>query len=296
MSDTTRESAIERPGYNRGVPSPIARLRRLVREGDSDAPGRVVDALGRVGLVGYGVVHLLVAWLAGEVAVGSSRGPADAGGAVGTVAATPGGGVLLVLLVVGLVTFALWQLVAAALGFRWVHGGERVRKRIGAVSKAIAMSGLAVAVAAFLAGSPGSGGDGSARAAAASLLAVPGGQVLLGATAAVLVAIAVSMTYTAVRRTFLGDLDLRHLGPGARQAVEWLGATGHLARALALGVVGALLGAAALSADATRAGGLDAALRTLGATVFGTTLLALVAAGFAAFGLFCFADAATRRA
>lgn len=38
------------------------------------------------------------------------------------------------------------------------------------------------------------------------------------------------------------------------------------------------------------------ALRTLGATTFGAGLLVVVAAGFAAFGLFCFADAATRRA
>ena len=43
---------------------PLTRLRRLVRGGRSDAPGGVVDALGRIGLVGYGVVHLLVAWLA----------------------------------------------------------------------------------------------------------------------------------------------------------------------------------------------------------------------------------------
>jgi hypothetical protein len=35
----------------------LVRLRRLVREGRSDAPWRVVDVLGRIGLVGYGVVH-----------------------------------------------------------------------------------------------------------------------------------------------------------------------------------------------------------------------------------------------
>ena len=80
------------------------------------------------------------------------------------------------------------------------------------------------------------------------------------------------------------------------RAIEVVGVAGHLARALALAVVGGLAGAAALFADPARAGGLDAALRTLGSTLPGAWLLAVVAVGFAAFGLFCIADAATRRA
>jgi hypothetical protein len=104
------------------------------------------------------------------------------------------------------------------------------------------------------------------------------------------------MTYTGVRRTFMGDLDVRRLTPGVRNAIEVVGAAGHLARALAIAVVGALAGAAALFADAAWAGGLDTALRALGSTLVGTWLLVVVAAGFAAFGLFCVADAATRRA
>ena len=57
-----------------------------------------------------------------------------------------------------------------------------------------------------------------------------------------------------------------------------------------------LAGAAALCADPGRAGGLDVALRALGGTALGASLLVVVAVGFAAFGLFCFVDAATRRA
>ena len=61
-------------------------------------------------------------------------------------------------------------------------------------------------------------------------------------------------------------------------------------------MVGVLAGAAVLFADPARAGGLNAALRTLGATALGDWLLVVVAAGFAAYGLFCIADAGTRRA
>jgi hypothetical protein len=276
------------------MPRSLARLRRLVKEGRSDAPGRVVDGLGRIGLVGYGVVHLVVAWLALQVAFGVPDAPPDAVGAVGTIARTPGGVFALVVAVIGLFAFALWQLTAAAMGFRWAHGNERMRKRVGAVAKSIAVSALAGIVIDYLMGLGSA--DGTVQQFAARVLELPAGRVLLGLGAVALIGIAGAMTYTGVRRTFMGDLDVRRLAPGVRNAIEVAGAAGHLARALAIGVVAGLAGAAALFADPAWAGGLDTALRALGSTVAGAWLLAVVAAGFAAFGLFCIADAATRRA
>ena len=103
------------------------------------------------------------------------------------------------------------------------------------------------------------------------------------------------MTYTGLRRTFMGDLDVHQLGPAGQHAIEVVGAIGHLARAIALAVVGLLAGRRRCSP--TRPGrwaGHGAA--ALGSTGLGASLLVVVAAGFAAFGLFCWADAATRRA
>jgi Domain of Unknown Function (DUF1206) len=278
-----------------GMAQPLVHLRKLVREGRSDAPGRVVDVLGRIGLAGYGIVHVLVAWLALQVAFGVPDAPADADGAVGTIARTPVGVLALVLAAIGLVAFALWQVTAAGIGFRWVEGGERARKRVGAVAKSVAMAALAVVVVNYLSG-VGTGGEATAQSVAAGVLELPAGRLLLGLAAVVILVLAGAMTYTGVRRTFMGDLDVRDVAPAARRAIELTGAVGHLARALALAVVGVLAGTAALFADPARAGGLDAALRALGATPLGTGLLVVVAVGFAAFGIFCFADAATRRA
>jgi hypothetical protein len=277
------------------VAHPIRSLRRLVRSGPSDAPGPVVDALGRLGLLGYGVVHVLVAWLALQVAFGVPDVAPDAQGAVGTIAARPGGGLVLAIAVVGLLSFALWQVAAAVLGFRWVTGGERFRKRVGAVAKAAAMAGLAAMIINYLTGL-GSDQPSTAATLAARLLALPAGRLLLALVAVVILVIAGAMTYTGLRRTFMGDLDVHRLGPITERLVELVGAVGHLARAAALAVVGVLVGAAALFADPDRAGGLDAALRALGSTPLGSSLLVVVAAGFASFGLFCFVDAATRRA
>jgi hypothetical protein len=157
------------------------------------------------------------------------------------------------------------------------------------------VSALAGIVIDYLTG-VGSARTTSVQQLAARVLDLPAGRALLGLGAVVLVGIAAAMTYTGVRRTFMGDLDVRRLAPRVRNAIEVAGVAGHLARALALGVVGGLAGAAALFADPGWAGGLDTALRALGSTVVGSWLLVVVAAGFAAFGLFCVADAATRRA
>ena len=60
------------------------------------------------------------------------------------------------MLVIGLIAFALWQVVAAVLGFRWVDGEERFRKRVGAVSKAVV--GLLAGAAALFADPNRAGG------------------------------------------------------------------------------------------------------------------------------------------
>jgi len=274
----------------------VSHLRRLVQEGRSDAPGRTIDALGRVGLVSYGVVHLVVAWLALQVAFGVPDVAADAQGAIGAIAATAWGTSALVVAAVCLLAFAVWQLIAAAIGFRWVYGGERFRKRWGAAAKAVATSALTVLIVEYLVGRNRPSGDTAARRLAAALLELPAGRVVVALVAVAVLALAGSMVYTGVRRTFMGDLDVHRLSEGGRRAVEIIGSVGTLARALALAVVGVLAGGAALFAEPRRAGGLDAALRALGETGLGASLLVVVAVGFAAYGVFCMADAATRRA
>lgn len=273
----------------------LRRLRRSVRAGRSDAPGPAIDLLGRIGLVSYGVVHLVVAWLAVRAALGAPEGSADAQGAVAEIAATGAGAVGLVVIAVGLVAFAVWQLSAAWWGFRWVSGGERVRKRVGAVSKAAAMLALAGVTVAFLFSGRRSG-DAGAREAVADVLVLPAGRLLVLLGGVVIGIVAITMTYTGVRRTFMGDLDVRRVSPAVRRVIEVVGALGHLARAVALAVVGILVVTAAVASDAERAGGLDAALRALAETPLGPFLVVAVALGFGAFGLYCVADAALRRA
>jgi len=195
-----------------------------------------------------------------------------------------------------LIAFALWQLTAAAIGFSWVSRSERTRKLAGAIAKAIAMLGLAGVVVHYLLGRRQEAGDARAVAVSADLLALPAGRAILGVAAVVILALAGGMVDTEVRCTFMGDLDVRRMSPVMRRLIAMIGAIGHLARAVALAVIGLLVARAALSGNARRAGGLDAALRLLGDTGPGSVLLVVVALGLTAYGIFCLVDARTRRA
>jgi hypothetical protein len=70
---------------------------------------RLTQGLGRAGMVCYGLVHVVVAYLALRVAFGDSGEQADQKGAIQEVGSTPFGAVMLWVLAVGLIAYGLWQ-------------------------------------------------------------------------------------------------------------------------------------------------------------------------------------------
>jgi hypothetical protein len=101
-----------------------------------------LEVLARVGLIAYGVVHLLIGWLALQIAWGTASRSADSSGALGTLADQPFGKILLGLVAAGLVALALWQASAALWGYRNYQGATRVRKQLTSGAKAVIYAGL----------------------------------------------------------------------------------------------------------------------------------------------------------
>ena len=267
-----------------------------VVSGGGDAPSRAVEVLGRVGLVAYGLVHLVVAGLGVRLAFGARGHEVDQRGAIAALASFGTlGAVVLVVCIAGLASFALWQASAVVAGFRWTTGGERLRKRVGAAAKAISVLTIAAVAVRFLLGDPGPSGGSRSRAAAASLLELPAGRWLVAALAGFVLVVAGTMVYTGLARTFLGDL-VDGLPRRVRQVAVVLGSFGNVARAVVFGVVGVLFVEAAVLGDPNRSGGIDKGLRSLVGAWRGVLPLLVVSAGLAAFGVYCFIDARYRRA
>jgi hypothetical protein len=256
--------------------------------GDSDG----LEALARVGLIAYGVVHLLVAWLALQLAWGGGGDTADQSGAMATLAEQPFGTPLLWVVAIGLFALAVWQLAelfAQLPGLR--STGERKKKAATGSAKSVAKAAVYVFLGftalRFATGS-GTSSSSDQQGAVAGVFSWPGGRFLVGAAALVLIGVGVYHVRKGLTRKFMKEIDTARASAGERRLIERFGQVGYPAKGVALALVGGLVGWAAITFDPDKASGLDGAMRTLLDAPFGKALLTVVALGIAAFGIFSF--------
>lgn len=246
-----------------------------------------LETAARVGFAASGLIHLLIAWIAVQVAwgggsdegSGGSQGKADQSGALSTLAENPLGVALLVVIVAGFLGLALWQAGEAAVG------STETADRIKAAAKAVVYLALAWSALSFVLGR-GKSSSGQTQDATATLLDAPFGRVLVTAVGIGVLGVGAYHVYKGWTRGFLDDLE------GSPSA--WTtrsGQVGYVAKGVALLVVGALFGLAGIRGSSQEATGLDGALKTLRDAAFGPWLLSAVALGLAAYGLYSFSRA-----
>lgn len=286
MSDTASGSASGTASGTAGTASGTAGKARQVANSDALKVG------ARIGLVAYGVTHLVVAWLALQVAFGGGNQRTDQNGAFQTIASKPFGQVLLWILALGFLAVALWRLSQAVFAAAGVQDRkEQVKKRVQSGATAVLFLALTVLAVRTAVGG-GSGGGG--QQAAAGVLGWPGGQFLVGAVGLGILVVAVMKARNGWQKKFLEEMDLPS-DRKVRQTAERLGQVGSVAKAVALGLIGILVMVAAVRFDPSKANGLDPALKALAGEPYGMFLLAAVALGLAAYGAFCFFDARYHR-
>ncbi len=271
-------------GYSEG-------MNRTEATAERGEKSNTAQLLGRVGMACYGVVHLVIAYLALQVAFGDSE-QADQKGALQQIGSTAFGQILLWIVAVGLILFGLWQFLMAATGYEWVSGGKRTRKRIGAAARGVVVILLGVTAIRIATGSGGGGSSNEKQQEfTAELLKLPAGPALVVIAAACVLGVAIAAGVKGVKKKFLEDLNTTELPGKTKRWIGTIGTIGYLAKGVVLAIVAILLAIAGFTADPNKAGGLDAALKTLSAQPFGTVLLIVVALGLAAFGVYCFGAA-----
>ena len=256
------------------------------------ATSRPLEILFRIGFVGYGLLHLAVAWLAVQLALGRPAGENSQSGAFQTLVRQPFGRFLLILVTVGLAAMAIWQLLLAAVG----HVAERHRnlERLASLGRTIIYAALAWTSYKIVVGAPTSSAQQQQRATA-GVLAHPFGQFLVAVAGLAILALGVGLAIYGAKRMFERRLMTYRMNEATRQSARRLGQFGYIAKGVAFAIVGLLLADAALSNNPAKSRGLDTALRTLIAQPFGQWLLILVAVGFAAFGIYCFLQSRYRK-
>lgn len=239
----------------------------------------------RIGFMVYGVVYVVVGWLAVQLALGGGHsGSVSRKGALEEVAHQPLGGLMLWIAFAGFCALTLWEATNAVAGHREQEGGKRVAGRLGSAGKAIVFAAFAVSTARVAMGS-GHSSSGT-QSWTARLLRLPGGPVIVGVVGLAIAGYGCYSVYKGLSDRWRKELDPQgnrgHLGT----AITFLARTGHASRGVAFGIIGALFVWAAITQDPHHSGGLDQALQRLRGAPFGTVLLVLVAIGLACFGVY----------
>ncbi|MGC4944570.1 DUF1206 domain-containing protein [Kribbella sp. DT2] len=229
-----------------------------------------------VGLIAYGVVYLLVAWIALQLAWGKSSEEASQSGALQELADKPLGTVLLWIVALGLFALVIWKALELAYGHLDTEKKVSSAGRLG-MYLVLGISAIRVAVGS------GAGSSGGQQSMTAKLMENGAGRVLVVLVGLVIIGVGVRQLYKAYTKKFTEDLT-----GGVSSTTIKLGRVGYAAKGVAFFIVGALFAWAAIDYDPSKAGGLDTAMRTIKDQPFGAVLLTIMAVGLACFGVYCF--------
>jgi hypothetical protein len=244
----------------------------------------------RGGLVGYGLMHLLVAGVALRLVLDAHAGAATGQGALAQLADGGLGRATLGAMAVGFAALALWQLVAALVGYRDRDGLPRHAMRVGAAGRVVTYGYLTVACAGLALRGASARGR-SPQSTTAGLMALPAGPWLVAGIGVSAAVIGVVLAVFGWRKGFLEQLDEEATSRDRRVPIVVIGRAGYVAKGLAFVVIGVLLVWVAWTHDPRKSGGLDEALRELLGGPLGTVAIIGVGAGIGCFGLYLFARA-----
>ncbi len=226
----------------------------------------------RAGLVAYGVVHLMVAWLAVQLALGEKSESASNTGALQALAEQPMGSVLIWMIAVGMLLLVVWRLLEFALGYQdETDEKKRWRKRAGSLGQGrdLRRPGLERVQ-----------GGHRATARAAGRTPPPPRSCSCPAASSSSASSGWRSSSTEARWSTAGgarsspSTSTPRASP-ARTAprTSLFGKVGYIAKGIAIGIVGGLFCYAAITHDAKKSGGLDQALQTVLEQPFGQVLL-----------------------
>ena len=249
--------------------------------------------LARVGLIAYGLMHLLIAVLATRLAWGFHGADADQTGALTAVGDMAGGPVVLWAIGLGLLALAVWQAGEVLL---WWHGlldpDSRLRAAyvcLKCLAKAFVYGLLGVTALIFALGF-GYEADESVQELTLDTLGIPGGAVLVAVVGTGVCAVGLYVLARGFTGGFMKDIDLPAAPDHWEPWIEGIGRMGYVAKGVAFALVGVLMWQAATTANAEGATGLEGAMTAV-LSVAGPWSLTAVGVGFGAFGVYALARA-----
>lgn len=257
-----------------------------------------VEKLARAGYAAKGIVYGTIAILAIQTVFTTGGKTTDSSGALQTIARQPFGQFLLILVAIGLFSYALWRLVQAI--FDPEHhktGAKQIARRVGYLFSGLIYGALGVQAIALVSNalSQSQGSGNSTADWTAKLLAQPFGRWLVALVGAITIGVGFYRLYRAYKVKFRRKLNLAELSPDAEKTVVRISRFGIAARGVIFVIIGFFFIQAARQYDPNKARGLDGVLQTLARQPHGKILLGIVAFGLLAYSIYLFVQARYRQ-
>ena len=248
-----------------------------------------VTRFARFGYMVDGVVYVLVGVLALDASLGARSPNVSREQALRAIVAEPFGRSLLVLIAFGLIAYATGHLFMAARD----PAKETKKGIVNAVNRgAHLLNGVITFSLALVAGQLGLGlgpttSDGRTPADwTREMLALPLGQLLVISIGLGFLGLAFHQVHKAITANFRKVMRLEVMSASQQRWLIATGRIGYVVRAIIYGLMGTFLLQAARSYNPQEARGLGQTLVAIASREYGLYLLAAVAAGFIAFGIY----------
>lgn len=229
----------------------------------------------RLGYFSRAVLYVLLGYIALTSREKLSEGPEAAFSSAGEL---PGGTALLWILVVGLVSYALFRFASTFFDIE-NHGSDKegIAKRIGHAGSGIGHLVLAYTAYGLASGAPSREGD-QAQSAAAGLLSVDLGAIVLG-----LLGIAFGLAGIMQAKKGITGSFMKRISPQAPDYTRTIGGIGFVTRAVVFAIIGWSLIRSAWFNQSSEVKSLGEAIASLGGNGL---LFTAVAVGLILFGIF----------
>lgn len=244
---------------------------------------RSLDIAARVGFAVMALLHIIVGGIALALAFGQP-GEADATGAIERLADHPWGLVSLWTGFIGCLALAVWQFSEATLRARRLPTKQRLSKLVSSGFLSIAYGSVGITFGSFAVGIRSDSGE-ATRDFSTSVMRTGFGAPLLIAVGLTVLGIGVYFLAKGVRMGFQEELS-HFEGRRRGRLIDGLGVAGHIAKGIALGLVGILFMVAAAKNNPAESTGLDGSLKALRDHDLGPYLLTAIGAGFICYGVF----------
>lgn len=250
-----------------------------------------VDRLTRIGYFTRGIIYGLIGLFALQLVFGRGGKLTDQSGALASLASQPFGKFLLIIVAIGLVGLFIWGLIrAVADPLRKGHDFKGIVARIGYLISGLSYGALLIPTLNAIqgAGRQSAGSTQSAQKATASILAMPGGQLIVSLVGLILIGVGIFRIYSGYKGRLNERLKSYQMTQAQRQMAIRLGRLGYVALGIVFLILGGLAILAAMTLDPKKVGGVDQALTFLARQPYGPYLLFIVALGLLAYAVYSF--------